>query len=167
MLAYPSAIDRCRTGWPLVDWRNSGWSCGRVVKENRSASGPSPAKLELVGACWLWGSVTKEPGIVPSPQLPSMNRVIDELSEMAWSTKPCLAHGEIAIMGMRGPRPHRPCSPASGVLPVPSVPHIPDVGFVAEMVPRVVLVRLSAGDADGLTGSPAAWTWSCQPSESS
>ena len=62
-----------------------------------------------------------------------------------WSTSLTRAYGEITSIGSLGPKPQRPCSPASGFFVCGLGPHWPDVGNV-----NVVLVRLSAGDSDGL-----------------
>src|SRR5712664_3003863 len=92
---------------------------------------------------------SKLPEMVGSPQLSSMNLVIEAWLVTMLSTKLDFAQGEMTRSGRRGPRPQRPFSPASGV----PVPHTP------------APVRASPTEVDGLVTPEYAWSY--QPSESS
>ena len=70
---------------------------------------PSDASVRV--SAW-----SNEPGIDGRFQLYSMKLTIEAWSLRLWSTVSGAAHGEIAIIGSRGPKPQRPCCPPSGGL---------------------------------------------------
>ncbi len=85
------------------------------------SSSPTPRFLKSNMLFRLPEIESKLPEMAGSPQLPSMNLVIEAWLVSVWSTKLDFAQGEMTSSGSRGPRPQRPCSPASAV-PAPHAP---------------------------------------------
>ena len=71
-------------------------------------SSPTPCFLKSNMLFRLPEIESKLPEMAGSPQLPSMNLVIEAWLVSVWSTKLDFAQGEMTSSGSRGPRPQRP-----------------------------------------------------------